>query len=623
MKKFLTLFLAFLMAISMATMCVSAQKSPTLYIVGDGIAAATGKDMYPAQGWGEYFKDTVKDIDVVNKARYDANMTTYIADDYWREISSELESGDFVLLAFGAESIDKRGKSQYSKALIKYALDTKQKGAEIIFVTPAAMAGTLAQNESLTPMIESIKTVAKLLDVPVIDLHTKMLEGVENDSDIKSLYNGLYLSNTQISHYRQRGTISEYAQKQSSQKSGVYLSIQGAKHVANLVAREIYSSNTKLKSHMKNVDSPQERPVHYDVLSEMSTGEIRGILYDGMDYKGMPTQVFAYLGIPEGVTAENPAPAMVLVHGGGGKAYLDWVKKWVSKGYVALSYYFMEAKSSTDNKLPSGNIIYYNSGPRRTGGIDDASNVNIPDNEQWIYHATADASLAYTLLDSLPEVADGQIGISGISWGAVVTASIIGRDTRFRLAMPVYGAGFLDENKASIHPVSKWDGKHYFENVKDSGMKTLWINSPTDHYFDVTTSSKSAAACGGDTLLIYMFGHSEPLGSGVEGNLPEVFNYADSVFRQGAALPKLSAPKKTGAKVTVTATSDVGIRSATLYYTKNGVVYESQCQSLWLSQSAEVKGNSVSATLPNGTKGYYISVTDNSGNRITTGYQAN
>jgi len=620
MKKFLSLFLAVVLMLSMATVSTSAQKTPKLYIIGDGIVAAASQDMYPAQGWGEYFKNTVNGIEAVNAARHDSDMTSYIADGHWEAISKDLTENDFVVVAFGADSVDARGKSQYSKALIKYALDTKQRGAEIIFVTPALITESLEKNEKLGFMTESIKTVAKMLDVPVIDLNAKMLEGIANDSDIKSLHNSLYLSNTQLAYYMQRGTVSEFARNEATRGSGIYLSKQGAKYVANIVARQLYSSDTELSEYMKNVDNPAERPVYFDVLNAMSTGEIRGILYDGMEYKGKPTQVFAYLGIPEGVTAENPAPAMVLVHGGGGKAYLDWVQKWVDRGYVALSYYFMESQASTDNALPDGNYIYYNRGPRRGGSIDDNTYASIPEDEQWMYHATADASLAYTLLDSLPEVADGQIGISGISWGGVVTASVIGRDTRFKLAMPVYGAGFLDENKGNIHPVSKWDGRHSFDKVKASGMKTLWINSPTDYYFDVTTTSKSAAACGGQSLILYMFNHSEPDAAKLE----ETYNYADSVFRGGASLPKISSLKKSGNKVTMQIKSDAEIKSATLYHTSSETKYNNNgCENLWLPKSATVNGDKVTAELPSGTKGYYIEVKDANGNRITTGYQAN
>ena len=85
----------------------------------------------------------------------------------------------------------------------------------------------------------------------------------------------------------------------------------------------------------------------------------------------------------------------------------------------------------------------------------------------------------------------------------------------------------------------------------------------------------------------------------------------------------LSAPKKSGTKVTFTADSKAGIKSAALYYNTGGILYDSQCQIVWLTKSAEVSGNKITATLPSGTKGYYIQVTDNNGYRMTTGYQSN
>ena len=45
--------------------------------------------------------------------------------------------------------------------------------------------------------------------------------------------------------------------------------------------------------------------------------------------------MFASYGIPENANKDNPVPAIVLVHGGGGTASSSWVKTWVEKGYAA------------------------------------------------------------------------------------------------------------------------------------------------------------------------------------------------------------------------------------------------------------------------------------------------
>ena len=64
---------------------------------------------------------------------------------------------------------------------------------------------------------------------------------------------------------------------------------------------------------------------------------IQAITYDGADLDGKKTKVFAYIGYPEGASATNKAPAVVLVHGGGGHAFAEWVKLWTDRGYVAIA----------------------------------------------------------------------------------------------------------------------------------------------------------------------------------------------------------------------------------------------------------------------------------------------
>lgn len=48
----------------------------------------------------------------------------------------------------------------------------------------------------------------------------------------------------------------------------------------------------------------------------------RALLLEGPPVDGRPTGAFAYLGIP---TGPAPVPAVVLVHGGGGVAFPQWV----------------------------------------------------------------------------------------------------------------------------------------------------------------------------------------------------------------------------------------------------------------------------------------------------------
>ena len=67
-------------------------------------------------------------------------------------------------------------------------------------------------------------------------------------------------------------------------------------------------------------------------------GPVRSILFSNEPYLGQPTEVFAYLGVPD--SADAPVPGMVCVHGGGGKAFKNWVEMWVERGYAAISMDF-------------------------------------------------------------------------------------------------------------------------------------------------------------------------------------------------------------------------------------------------------------------------------------------
>lgn len=49
---------------------------------------------------------------------------------------------------------------------------------------------------------------------------------------------------------------------------------------------------------------------------------ITPIFFEGPPYQGKPPRVFAWIGIP-------PGEGKVLVHGGGGTAFRDWVKIWM------------------------------------------------------------------------------------------------------------------------------------------------------------------------------------------------------------------------------------------------------------------------------------------------------
>ncbi|MDP7290157.1 MAG: hypothetical protein QGH94_19395, partial [Phycisphaerae bacterium] len=96
---------------------------------------------------------------------------------------------------------------------------------------------------------------------------------------------------------------------------------------------------------------------------------MRAFFYEGADYKGKPTHVFAYYSAPKGKAPAGGWPAVVCAHGGGGTAYPEWVKYWNSKGYAAIAMdlegHLPGGKShQVEGNFPTGKT-HKNAGPAR------------------------------------------------------------------------------------------------------------------------------------------------------------------------------------------------------------------------------------------------------------------
>ena len=172
----------------------------------------------------------------------------------------------------------------------------------------------------------------------------------------------------------------------------------------------------------------------------LGPGDRRAIFFDALEYEGRATRAYALVCIPAGASPETPVPGIVLVHGGGGSAFQEWVDLWAERGYAAIS---IAVEGQTDAREPREDgrgawLRHEWAGPSRVGIYGDMAK---PLADQWMYHAVADTVLANSLLRSVPAVNAGKVGVMGISWGGVVTSTVIGIDSRFAFAIPTYGCG--------------------------------------------------------------------------------------------------------------------------------------------------------------------------------------
>lgn len=348
-------------------------------------------------------------------------------------------------------------------------------------------------------------------------------------------------------------------------------------------------------------------------------GPIKALFYETLSYKGKPTRAFAYLGIPE---SDEPVPAMVLVHGGGGKAFCEWVKIWNERGYAAIS---MSLEGHMPDENGEGKHQHEFSGPTRVGRFDD---VEKPLEEQWMYHAVSDILIAHSLLASLPEVDANRIGITGISWGGILSSLVSGVDNRLKCAMPVYGAGFLYESKGHfgdhgnstpeyIEMKKFWDPANQFSS---GSVPTLWVNGDSDAHFSLNISSRSFEVTADHAFMTIHPGmkHGHPPGWR-PNEVPEIYAFADYVLK-GKELGLGQITKQpSGKKVKLKYKSEVPITEAVVYYLNEELTYRRALETdkqarpgQWQKVLASVNEskNTVSAKLPKGAQTYYVNLTD-------------
>ncbi|HMJ89557.1 MAG TPA: alpha/beta fold hydrolase, partial [Candidatus Acidoferrum sp.] len=279
-----------------------------------------------------------------------------------------------------------------------------------------------------------------------------------------------------------------------------------------------------------------------------TTGLVQELFYDGEPVNGKPTRVFAYLGRPAEAT-NGKLPAMVLVHGGGGKAFKDWAEHWAKRGYVAVAMDL--AGNGPNGRLADG-------GPDQSDKVKFHEFTEADARDMWTYHAVAAAVRAHSLLRSLPEVDAERIGVTGISWGGYLTCIVAGIDPRFKVAVPVYGCGFLGDNStwkdsslARLAPESRalwlklFDPSTYLDRAR---LPMLFVNGTTDFAYPLDSYRKSYQ------LVPERWRNISVVINRPHGHIwtfPEVDLFVDSVLRKSPPLMRIGSPNVRGRRMTV------------------------------------------------------------------------
>lgn len=338
------------------------------------------------------------------------------------------------------------------------------------------------------------------------------------------------------------------------------------------------------------------------------------LLYDGLPYRGHPASVFAYYASPATIEADTGAgktfPGIVLVHGGGGRAFAQWVLMWARKGYAAIAM-DLRGNGADGMHVDGGFVEPDHETPYFT--------ITPALDEQWMFQAVGDVLLAHNLIRSFPELDSSRTAVTGISWGGVITCVVAGLDERFKAAVPVYGCGYLWQSgrmKTQIDELSQADRKAWITQydpagyLKNTRMPMLFLNDAQDPYFALPSYMKSYRDVRNATLCIKTgLRHGHAPGWSNE----EIYYFINAHLNGTKGLAWVGKPQREGSRLTAVVKAPVRITEAWLYYT--GDTSLSGEGRTWMRVKAVVRRNTLltSPFPPPGTTMCYFLVRDSRG----------
>lgn len=334
-----------------------------------------------------------------------------------------------------------------------------------------------------------------------------------------------------------------------------------------------------------NFEQLQKVPEYRDAgFPDSESKGLKAILFDGLPVNGKKSPVFAYVGIPGTPIPPAGYPGIVLIHGGGGTAFPEFVKLWNSYGYavIALDWYnqrsvIVEPSKEGETQVKMAALP----GGRRQNHIVNAGNM----------------VLAHSLLRSLPNVDKDRIGFVGLSWGSWYGAMVAAIDPRFRSVIEIYCGDCIPKKKALING-------RFLHAAK---VPMYWIAGTNDQ--NVTPESLQRAFNECPTIqnksLVIQLPHSH---TGFRFRACE--RMADHFLKGLPALPKLGNPVLKDSVLSADILQEgKGIRKALLCYTTD-ITEKTSHKRVWKTLPATVSGKKVSTKLPPETFQCFLSVYD-------------
>jgi dienelactone hydrolase len=357
------------------------------------------------------------------------------------------------------------------------------------------------------------------------------------------------------------------------------------------------ASSTLLKGEIKSSGTFREQPEKYWSFAELSktpayrnspfedskVNGLRDILVTGTEFKGKKAEFFAYIGYPAGSVPQGGFPGIVLIHGGGGTAFPQYVKLWTSHGFAVIA------------------LDWYNCRPQTTQSTNEGEVKKIPlegGNRQNHVANTANMVLAHSLLRSLENVNPDKTAFVGLSWGSWYGAMVAAVDPRFKGIIEIYCGDATPDIKDRFI-----DGRF----LHAAKVPMYWVAGTNDQNVTPKSLQKGFDECAKleNKSLVINLPHSH-----IGFTFDACFRMADFFLKDGISLPKLGNAvvnnRSISADIVLTGK---GITKAILCYTCDRDEKVSH-KRIWKSIPAQFDTKKVWAELPEGVYQCFLSAYD-------------
>ena len=337
---------------------------------------------------------------------------------------------------------------------------------------------------------------------------------------------------------------------------------------------------------------------------------IRPVYLEGLPHNGKATRFFAWVGVPSSPDGKA-VPGIVLVHGGGGTAFSLWAGEWYNRGYAVIAMDTVCHRPITPFEGTNCRVKLDGAGDVEMNLETDADTPM----DNWVAYAVATVIKSHSYLRSLPGVDAEHIGITGISWGGFLTNITSAVDKRFKVAVPVYGCGYLGESSETVkNAPRRWldlfDPCMFLNSVS---CAILFVNSPKDHaYFWPQWLRSSMLPMHSQRSCRKDLHHSHE-----SGRTKEVEITIDAYCKNTPALPEILSESCANGMLSADYRAFAPVEKATIVWTADDSTVPNTDRK-WQEDDAELTETTARATIPAAARAAYLCIHDARGALVST-----